>query len=151
MILERERGLEHGGVIGRLVAREGEIGAAEVFKCAQRIRAAFVPAPLEFGSEKVEPAPRHVRHQVVAVAEVSVGRARAHAGRARGFRHGESCRPLVGDQLERAADQRLAQVAVVIAASALVSRPSHVTRSYMNRRRDEIGDRKAVPIGRGQT
>ena len=68
-----------------------------------------------------------VGHQGVAVAEMAVGRGRADAGLARGLGEGEARRALLGNQVEGGVDQRLAQVAVMIAAApaAAVSGPAH--------------------------
>ena len=68
--------------------------------------------------EQLEAAARHIGHQRVAVAEMAIGRRRADPGRARRVGEGEARRPFSRDQLERGADQRLAQIAVVIAAPA---------------------------------
>ena len=68
--------------------------------------------------------------QFVAVAKMPVGRRRADAGHARGIGEGEPGRALLRDQVERRLQQRLLQIAVVIAAlgAALVLAPAHVKR-----------------------
>src|SRR3954468_9571718 len=48
-----------------------------------------------------------------------VGRRRADPGPARRVGEGEPGRPLLRDQVERGADERLAQIAVMIAAPAI--------------------------------
>ena len=64
-----------------------------------------------------------------------VGRGRADAGPARRFGKGEAGRPLLRDQIERGADQRLLQIAVVIAARARCPAcPAHVKGAYMTPR-----------------
>ena len=68
--------------------------------------------------EKLEAAPRHIGHQLVAVAEMAIGCRRADAGRTRRFGESEARGPLFGDERESGADQRLAEIAVVIAAPA---------------------------------
>src|SRR5271169_187509 len=65
-----------------------------------------------------------------------IGRRRADSGEARGLGEGEAGRTLLGDQLQRGADQRLAQIAVMIAArfialAGLVLAPTHVKDAYM--------------------
>jgi hypothetical protein len=77
-----------------------------------------------------------VSHQFVAVAKVAIGRRRADSGLARGFGECGSGRPLGRDQFQRRADQRLAQVAVVISArfvppAIFVAAPVCVTDIYM--------------------
>src|SRR5260370_17230287 len=68
---------------------------------------------------------------------MAVGRRRADPGPARRIGKGEAGRSLLGDQIERGADQRLAQIAVVIAAPpvAIVAlpRPAHVRDFYIKR------------------
>ena len=58
---------------------------------------------------------------------MAVGRGRADAGLARGLGEGEARRALLGNQVECGLDQRLAQVAVMIAAppAAAVPVPAH--------------------------
>ena len=109
-------GFEHRGIEGRLGAGEFEIGLAEPVQRNERIGAAFVPSPRQRRLELLEAAQRHTRHQLVTVAEMPIGRRRADAGKARGLGEGEARRALLGDQLQRGADQRLAQIAVMIAA-----------------------------------
>ena len=124
---QRHAGLEHGREIGGLLAREAEIGAAQALECGERARPALVPGSGETLLEALEAAPGDVGHQRVAVAEMPVGRGWTHAGSARGLGEGEPRRALLGDEVEGGADQRLAQVAVVIAAppAAAVAMPAH--------------------------
>ena len=65
-----------------------------------------------------------------------IRRRRADAGKARGLRERESGRPFSGDQFQRGADQRLAQIAVMIAArrialAAIILAPTHVKDTYI--------------------
>src|SRR5260370_40971626 len=64
-----------------------------------------------------------------------VGCCRADAGHARGIGKGESGRAFFRDQPERRLQQRLLQIAVVIAAlsAALFLAPAHVKGFYMSR------------------
>src|SRR4029453_8388655 len=83
-----------------------------------------------------EAAPRHVGHELVAVAEVPVGRRRTDPGPARRLRKGEAGGPLLRDQFQRRVDQGFFQVAVVVAARARPSAlpgPAHVKSVYMTR------------------
>src|SRR4029077_14510816 len=71
-----------------------------------------------------------------------VGSRRADPGRASSIGEGEPRRPLFGNQVERGADQCLAQIAVVIAATSrrlIVSRPVHA-RYSTTRRQQTNGD-----------
>src|SRR6185295_18632242 len=79
----------------------------------------------------LEPTPRNVGQQLVAIAKMPVGRGRTDAGPACGFGKGETSRALLGDQLQRRADQRFLQIAVVIAARAILPGPGHVKGPYM--------------------
>src|SRR5205807_2981891 len=76
----------------------------------------------------LEAAQGDIGDQRVAVAEMAVGRSRADPGPARRLGKGKAGRPLARDQIERRLDQRLAQIAVVIAAALPRSlfRPPHV-------------------------
>ncbi len=109
---------EHGGEQRRLLARETEIGLADALESGARGGLAAVPGRAQRLGEAFEAAPRDVGHQRVAVAEMAVRRGGADAGSARGVREGEACRPLLGDEIERRRDERLAQIAVMIAAPA---------------------------------
>ena len=64
-----------------------------------------------------------------------VGRGGADAGHPRGVGEGEAGRALFGDQAKRRLQQRLFQIAVVVAAlaAALVLSPAHVKGFYMSR------------------
>ena len=98
MGVESEPRLEHGGVIGGLVAGEGEIGAADRLEGAQRIRAAVVPGRGQRGGEALEAAQGDLGQQRLGVAEMAVGRGRADAGQARRLGDGEAGRALFRDQ-----------------------------------------------------
>src|SRR6266550_4346817 len=76
---------------------------------------------------------RSAAAQFVAVAEMPIGRRRADAGKSRRLRKGEPGGPLAGDQIERRTDQRLLEIAVMVAARRrpLVPIPRHVKRVYI--------------------
>ena len=133
--VDRDADLEHRRVIGRLGAGESEIGAAEPLEGGERLRLAAIPGALQMRLEQFEPAPRDIGDQRLAVAEMAVGRCRADPGRARCVGKGEPGRPFLRDKAERGVDQRLAQIAVVIAAprARVLSAPSHVRAFYMRR------------------
>src|SRR5215510_14924848 len=71
----RQSGLEHHRVARRLVAGEGEIGAAELLEGRQRRGDAVVPGHVEAGGEALEAGARHLGEKRIAVAEMTVGRA----------------------------------------------------------------------------
>ena len=73
----------------------------------------------------LETAQRDVGHERVAVAEMPVGRGRADPGSPRGLGEGEPRWSLLGNQIQRRADQRFAQVAVMVAAPPAAARPTH--------------------------
>ena len=60
-------------------------------------------------------------------------------GPARGFRKGEPGGTLLGDQLQRRADQRFLQVAVMIATGTILPGPAHVKGLYMTPMRASRG------------
>src|SRR5260370_12812818 len=62
-----------------------------------------------------------------------VGRCRADAGESRRLRKGEPGGPLAGNQIERRTDQRLLEIAMMVAARRrpLVAIPRHVKRVYI--------------------
>ena len=82
--------LEHGGVVGGLVAGEREIGAADRLEGTQRIGAAVVPGGGQRGGEAVEAAQGDLGQQRLGVAEMAVGRGGADAGQARRLGDGEA-------------------------------------------------------------
>ena len=81
-----------------------------------RIGTPLVPGALQRRLEALEAAPRDVGHQFVAVAEMAIRRGGADAGPARRFGEGEAGGALLGNQFEGGANQRLLQIAVVVAA-----------------------------------
>ena len=129
LAFERNAGFEHRRIVRRLGAREGQIGPAGALERRHRVGPAAIPRGFQRGGELLEAAPRDVGEQLVAVAEMAVRRGRADAGPARRIGKGEPRRPFLGDQLERGADQRFLEVAVVIAARTF--RPAHVKGVYM--------------------
>ncbi len=135
IVVERNPRLEHRRVIGRLLAGEGEIGLAQAQERRHRIRQALAPGMLQPRLEALEAALGHIGHELVAVAEMPVGRGLADTRRARRLGEGEAQRPLRRDQLERRRDQRFAEIAVVIvpAPRAAPVSPAHVRSSYINR------------------
>lgn len=79
------------------------------------------------GGKQLEAAAGDIGDQRIAVAKMPIRRGRTDPGRARRIGKGEPARTFLGDQVERGLDQRLAQIAVVIAATPVrpSSRPAH--------------------------
>src|SRR5262245_21091237 len=123
----RHTGFEHSREVSWLLARETEVGVPQAIERGQRARAAVVPGGGEALSEALEALACHVRHQGIAVAEMAIGRRRADAGLPGCLGEGEAGGTLLRNEVEGGADQRLTQVAVMIAAppAAAVSGPAH--------------------------
>ena len=109
-------GFEHRRIERGLFAGESEIGFADPLEGGDGVGAAVVPGLRQQRLELLEAALRDPGQQFVAVAEMPVGRGGADAGHARGIGEGEAGRALLGDQVERCLQQRLFQIAVMIAA-----------------------------------
>src|SRR5262249_1535154 len=138
---KRNTGLEHRRVIGGLGSREFKVGLAQPIKRGERLRPAITPRPIKYNREPLESAQRDASEKFIAVAEMAIGRGRAHARPPRGLCKSETCRPLLRDQFQGGAQQRLSQVAVVVAARTtafLVFRPAHVNSFYMSRCRTSM-------------
>src|SRR5262245_2311845 len=120
---------EHGGEVGGLVTREGQIGTPHALERRKRARAAFIPGGRQSLLELLKAAARNIRHQRIAVAEVAVGRRRADTSLAGRLRKGDTRRALLGNEVQRRADQRLAQIAVMIAAPPAAACPTHESKS----------------------
>src|SRR5262249_45252618 len=111
--------------------------AADIFESDKGVGSALVPGAAQAFLEQLETAACDIGKQRLAVAKMPIGSGRADPGRAGSIGEGKPRRPLLGDQVERGADQRLAQIAVVIAATTgrlIVSRPAHGRYSTTSRR-----------------
>ena len=113
--MRRNTGFEHRRVEGGLGACEGEISFAETVERRHRIGTAVVPGLGERRLELLEAAQRDVRQEFVTVAEVPIGRRRADTGPTGGLCKRESGGAFFGNEFQRGAQQRLFQVAVVVA------------------------------------
>jgi hypothetical protein len=137
MGVDRHTRFEHCRVGRGIVAREFQIGLAEPFERGRRVGTSVVPGGRQQCLELLKTALGDAREEFVPVAEVTVRRRRADAGRARGLGEGEAGRSFLGDQVERCLQQRLFQVAVVVSAFAAaaipISAPAHVKGYYINR------------------
>src|SRR5512139_3238237 len=115
-----------------------EIRLAHPVERFRRLRLALVPGARERLLETHETLLGNVGKKLVAVAIVAVRRSGTDAGPARRFGKSEARRTLLGDQFQRRTDQRLLEVAVVVAArllpprfAAAVLRPAHVKSIYI--------------------
>src|SRR5207247_142875 len=117
-----------------LFAGEGEIGLAEAFEGADGIGTAVVPGLRQQRLELLKTALGDAGKQFLTVAKMPIGRRRTDAGHPRGVGEGESGRAFLRDQIERRLQQRLLQIAVMIAAlgAALFLAPTHVKGFYMS-------------------
>src|SRR5262245_782628 len=128
----RQSRLEHHRVARRLVAGEGEIGAAERAESRKRRGDAVVPGDVEAGGKAFETGARHLGEKRIAVAEMAVGRGGADPGKPRRLGQAEARGPVLLDQLARRFEQHLTQVAVVIGMRAPPAvRGTHVKSFYM--------------------
>src|SRR5262249_53180934 len=133
---QRNAGLEHGRVIGGLAPCEVQIGFPHVFKGLEDIGAAAAPRAFQRSLELLVTTPCDIGEKLVAIAEMPVRRCGAHPRPPRRLGKGKPGRALLRDQCECRADQRLFQIAMVIAArtrGAVVLAPAHVKRLYMTR------------------
>ena len=97
-------GLEHGREVGRLLARKAQVGVTQALERGQWAWAAVIPGGNEALSEALEALARHVRHQGVAIAEMSVWRCRAHTGLPGRLSKREAGGTLLRNEIERGAD-----------------------------------------------
>ena len=112
---DRDAALEHRRIVARVLPGEVEVGPPHRHERREPRRAAVVPGAVEPVGEHDEAAAGDLLDQLVAAAEVAVGRRGAHPRDPRRLGEGEAERPALLDQAERRPDQRLAQVAVVVA------------------------------------
>ena len=134
--IDRKPGFEHRRIECRLIAGKGEIGLADPLERGDGVRTPVIPGLRQQRLELLEAALGDAGKQFVAVAKMPVRRGRADAGHARGIGKGEAGRAFFGNQPERRLQQRLFQIAVMIAAlgAALFLAPTHVKGFYMSRR-----------------
>ena len=112
-----EQGLEQRSpLIG-----EYDVGRDERVEAVNRIGARF--RLFQIGNERLHTPDRHRHQQRLAVGEMTVGRARRNADAAAGFGEGEPANALLRHQVDRGVDQGVAEIAMMIAAWLLRSRP----------------------------
>ena len=91
-----------------------------------------MPRLFEVVGKALEPEPRYLGHQFLAVAEMPVRRRGAHPGQACGLGDGEAGWPLFANQAQRALNERLPQIAMMIATPpGPAMLPAHVRKIYM--------------------
>src|SRR5262249_3481918 len=111
-----ETGLEHHRVACRLLAGEGEIGAAEIFEGRKRGRYAVVAGHVGPRGEALETVAGELGKERVTVAEMPVWRRGADPCEPRRLGQTEARRAVLLDQLARRLEQDLLEIAVVIGA-----------------------------------
>ena len=84
----------------RLATRKGEIGAPDRFQRCHRIGLAVIEGSLQCGGKALEAALGDVGEEGVTVAEMAIGRSRAHSRRPRRLGKGEAGGTLGGDEVE---------------------------------------------------
>src|SRR5207248_3539270 len=99
---KRNTSLEHRGVVSGLGASEFQIRLAHPIERGEWLRAALVPRPLEDNRELIESAQRDAGEKFIAVAEMAIGRGRAHPRPPCGLGKGKTRRSFLGDQLQAA-------------------------------------------------
>src|SRR5262249_32647922 len=79
-------------------------------------------------------APGNIGKQLIAIAEMAIGRGRADPRPTGCFGKGKARRAALGDQIERRPDQGLLEVSMVIATRAftVLFAPTHVKGSYIS-------------------
>src|ERR1700751_6014514 len=112
---------------------EGEIGPTDILEGGEGVGAAVVPSAIKMRGKQLEPAASPISDQSVAIAEMAIGCSLADPGRSCGIRKGKPGGTFFRDQVEGGLDQRLAKIAVMIAAASArpLSRPAHVMRFYI--------------------
>lgn len=108
---------EHRGVIGGLLAGEGEIGAAECLERRGGVGAAGAPGGFQGFGELVEAAAGKLGEQGFGVAEMTIRGGGTDADKTGGLGQSETGRTLVCNEGEGGFDKSLTQIAVVVAAS----------------------------------
>src|SRR5246127_3820905 len=131
---------------------EGEIGPTDILEGGERVGAATVPSAVEMRGKELEPAASDIGDQRVTIAKVAIGGGRADPGRACGIGKGKPCWAFFCDQVEGRLDQRLAQIAVVIAAPSArpLSRPAHVKCFYIKSKADSRRIRRQDRVDRSR-
>src|SRR5262245_62171325 len=127
MLCHRNTRFKHGREIGGLLACETEVGTAEAVERQHRARAALVPGGRQTLGKPFKALAGDVRHQSIPVAKVAVRRRRADTGLPGRFGKGETGGALLREEVTSSAGQRVAKVAVVVAApsAAALSGPAH--------------------------
>ena len=120
--VERAHIAEHGAVKSGFAPRKIQIGGAHVVNGGHGVRLSAVPCARQSFAELFEAASREFDHQIGAVVEMSIGGGGRHAHSFRRLGQGETRRPALGDKRARRVDQRVAQPAVMVAATAFAEK-----------------------------
>ncbi len=116
IVIKAQPAFEHRHVMTGIFSGKGQIGTARRLKRLQRRRLAAIEGKFHQGRENLISLPRGLGDQILAPGEMAIDGGGRHLGRLRRLRQGEALRPLLGDQVKRCLDQRLPQIAVMIAA-----------------------------------
>ncbi len=114
--VDRDPAFEHGDVVAGILAREGQIGAARRLERGKCGGLALVVGVIEKVGEHLIALPGSFGDEILAAFKMTVDSGGGDARLARGLGQRKSGRALFGDQRKAGVDERLAQVAVVIAA-----------------------------------
>ena len=91
-----------------------------------------MPCFIEVIRKTLEAKARNLGHQLLAVAEMTIGRRGADACGTGGLGNREAGRSLLTDKAQRALDERLSQIAMMISATPRAAMlPIHVKKIYM--------------------
>ena len=114
------------------------MGPAAPLDGGGRVGTAVVPRGGKLGGQAVEAPARQFGDKGAAVAEMAVRRGGTDPGRTGEFGEGKAAQTALGDQTQRRLDQRLTQVAVMVALAG----ERHVTGIYIT---GGAGDRPTAP------
>ena len=106
---------EHHAEEPGLLASELYIGLTHGNDAFERSRSGSLDRRHRPVRERLEPLGGYLFEDFIPVPEVLVGRGRTHASRTAGGREREIFQPVLGNLLSRSRDQRLAQIAMMVA------------------------------------
>ena len=121
--------VEHNGVGGWIAPGERKIGPPATFDGSRRVGAAVIPGGLQVKTQALETLPGQFRHQGAPVAKMAVWSRWADPCGTGKFGKGEAPETAFGNQAPSGLDERLAQIAVVVA----VAGEGHVNTAYITR------------------
>ena len=121
--------VEHRRIGGRIPSCEGEVSAATPLDRSGRVGAAIIPGSEQVVGQPLEPLPGKLGHQGAAVAKMAVGSGWADPRSPRQLGKGEPAQTTLGNQPPGSLNERLAQVAVMVA----VAGKGHVKTVYITK------------------